>query len=175
MKCLKTEIDGLRLLEPEPHSDHRGLFVRTFCEKLFRQWELHTHFPQCSSSFNAKAGTVRGMHLQIAPHEEIKVVRCTQGRIFDVIVDFRPKSSTYLKWQAFELSAENRRALYVPPGCAHGFQSLEDSSEVYYMISTDFSQDSARGLRWNDPRLGIPWPLERIVISSRDEQWPLLP
>lgn len=174
MEFIKTKIAGLLLIQPSPSSDNRGLFARTFCEKTFRAAGLETHFPQCSTSANTKRGTVRGLHFQESPHEEIKVIRCTRGKIMDVIVDVRKSSATYLQWQTFELSADNRHSLYVPAGCAHGFQSLEDNSEVYYMISADFQAASARGLRWNDSKLKIPWPLSDVTISERDQQWPTL-
>ncbi len=174
MEFLKTKIQGLIQIQPSPNSDNRGLFARTFCEKTFQAAGLETHFPQCSTSFNTKAATLRGMHFQDDPYSEIKVIRCTRGKIFDVIVDVRKNSQTYLQWQGFELSAENRLSLYVPAGCAHGFQTLEDASEVYYMISREFHADSARGLRWNDPKLKITWPQTTQVISDRDQSWPTL-
>lgn len=174
MKFSQTRIPGLLLIEPTLNEDNRGIFARTFCEETFHSHELQAKFAQCSTSGNKKRGTLRGLHFQIKPHEEVKVVRCTRGKIFDVIVDARPDSSTYLKWESFELSADNRKSLYIPTGCAHGFQTLEDNSEVFYMISSEFHSDSARGLRWNDRKLDIKWPLSEITISERDQQWPLL-
>lgn len=174
MKAVKTTLSGLWLFEVSPSEDQRGLFARTFCEKTFKELGLQIHFPQCSTSFNARTGTVRGLHWQASPHDEIKVIRCTRGKVFDVIVDLRSDSKTYLKWESFELSADNRRSLYVPAGCAHGFQSLEDKSEVYYMISAEFHPESARGLRWDDPKISLRWPLPVAVISERDQQWPHL-
>lgn len=174
MEFIKTKIADLLLIKASPSSDHRGLFARTFCERTFREAGLETHFPQCSTSANTKRGTVRGLHYQVAPHEETKVIRCTRGQILDVIVDLRADSPSFLQWESFNLTADNRSTLYVPAGLAHGFQTLEDNSEVYYMISSEFNSASARGLRWNDPKLKIPWPVADVTISERDQSWPTL-
>ena len=175
MEFVKTKIAGLLLIQPTPSADNRGLFARTFCEKTFRDAGLTSTFIQCSTSYNIKRGTVRGMHFQEAPHGEVKVVRCTHGKIWDVIVDARKDSPTYLQWQGFELSAENRHSLYVPEGCGHGFQTLEDNSEVFYMISAEYVASAARGLRWDDPRLRITWPIkDNITIAEKDKSWPAL-
>jgi dTDP-4-dehydrorhamnose 3,5-epimerase len=163
---------GAYIVEPELHTDQRGFFARMFCEEEFATKGLTSRFPQSSISFNACRGTVRGMHFSVAPHEETKLVRCTAGVIYDVIVDLRSKSATYLNTIAVELSAQNHRALYIPTGLAHGFQALEDHTEVFYMIDTPFVPGAARGLRWNDPSICITWPEPITVISERDLQFP---
>jgi dTDP-4-dehydrorhamnose 3,5-epimerase len=163
---------GSYLIEPEAHADERGFFARTFCEDEFLHKGLIHRFPQSSVSFNISRGTVRGMHFSATPHEETKLVRCTHGAICDVIVDLRRASKTYLQKLAVELSAQNRRALYVPAGFAHGFQVLQDATEMLYMIDTPFIPGAARGIRWNDPSLRISWPEPVAVIADRDLQFP---
>jgi dTDP-4-dehydrorhamnose 3,5-epimerase len=163
---------GSYLIEPEAHADDRGFFARTFCEEEFLHKSLINRFPQSSVSFSARRGTVRGMHFSARPHEETKLVRCTGGVIYDVIVDLRKESKTYLQTTAVELSAYNRRALYVPTGFAHGFQVLEDATEVLYMIDTPFVPGAARGIRWDDPALDIVWPGPVTIIADRDLQFP---
>jgi dTDP-4-dehydrorhamnose 3,5-epimerase len=170
-----TAVPGVWVLDPEPVEDERGFFARTFCAREFAARELETSWAQASVSFNRRRGTLRGMHWQAAPHEETKVVRCTAGALFDVVVDLREGSSAYARHVAFELTAENRRQVYVPPGCAHGFLTLADGSEVSYLISAFHEPSAARGVRFDDPRLGISWPLNPSVISARDRAWPLLP
>ena len=160
------------LVRPEPHEDARGLFARTFDEETFTAAGLETRFPQHSLSWNRKAGTLRGMHWQAAPHREVKVVRCVRGRLWDAIVDLRPDSPTRFEWFGVELSAANRLALYVPKGFAHGFVTLEDDTEVAYLISTPYAPDAARGARWDDPVFGIDWPRAPAVISERDASYP---
>ncbi len=175
MQFIELEIPGAWLIEMEPHCDDRGFFARIWCQEEFRQHGLSTALAQCSISFNRKRGTVRGMHYQDAPHEEAKLVRCTQGVIYDVILDLRLDSTTRGSWRAVELSAQNHRMVYIPQGCAHGFQTLTDATEVMYQISTAYHPESARGVRWNDPAFGIRWPIDEIVISDRDRQFPLWP
>jgi dTDP-4-dehydrorhamnose 3,5-epimerase len=166
-------LPGVFVVDAEPSADARGLFARTFCADEFRSRGLHADFPQCSTSYNAKAGTLRGLHWQAAPHEEVKLVRATRGAVFDVAVDLRPGSNTRLQWFGVELSADNRRALYIPGGFAHGFQSLSDDAEVYYQISTRHQAGSARGARWNDPAFGIRWPESAArILSDRDRSYP---
>ncbi|HEX8243788.1 MAG TPA: dTDP-4-dehydrorhamnose 3,5-epimerase, partial [Longimicrobium sp.] len=161
-----TELAGAWIVDPERLEDERGFFARTFDAGEFARRGLRSAFPQCSVSFNARAGTLRGMHFQAEPHAEAKLVRCTAGAVYDVIVDLRPESPTRLRWIGVELSAANRRALYVPEGCAHGFQTLADASEVFYQISVPYAAESARGVRWNDPAFGITWPAaERRTMS----------
>ena len=172
MKFSPTALVGAYVIDIEPVADERGFFVRSWCREEFARRGLNPDLAQCSISFNKKRGTLRGMHYQAKPHEETKVVRCTRGAIYDVILDLRPESSTFRKWIAVELSADNRRMLYIPAGLAHGFQSLTDDTEVFYQISTPYHPESARGARWNDPAFGIEWPVAERVISDKDRQYP---
>ena len=172
MKFSPTALVGAYVIDIEPVADERGCFVRSWCREEFARRGLNPDLAQCSISFNKKRGTLRGMHYQAEPHEETKVVRCTRGAIYDVIVDLRPESSTFRKWIAVELSADNRRMLYIPAGLAHGFQSLTDDTEVFYQISAPYHPESARGARWNDPAFGIEWPVAERVISDKDRQYP---
>jgi dTDP-4-dehydrorhamnose 3,5-epimerase len=171
----ETEVAGVFVVDPERHEDERGYFARTFAIDEFAARGLDTRVDQCSTSFNARAGTLRGLHYQAAPHGEAKLVRCTRGAIFDVAVDLRAGSPTYLRWSAAELSADNGRALFVPEGCAHGFQTLLDDSEVSYQISTPFVPDAGRGVRWDDPAFAIAWPPappHGRTMSRRDAEYP---
>ena len=172
MRCVDTGLPGAFLIEIEPRCDERGFFARTFCEDEFAARGLSIHFAQCNTSYNLRAGTVRGMHWQDEPHAEAKLVRCTAGRIFDAIVDLRRGSPTRGRWFAVELSARTRRMLYVPEGFAHGFQTLRDHSEVFYQMSRPFTPAAARGFRWDDPAVGIRWPLPPAAISARDRDLP---
>jgi dTDP-4-dehydrorhamnose 3,5-epimerase len=172
VKFLETKLKGACLVEPELRSDERGGFARVFCRREFQAHGLNPDLAQCNLSFNRLAGTLRGMHYQRAPHAEAKLVRCTAGAIYDVIVDLRPESSTFMKWAAAELSAENRRLLYVPEGCAHGYQALTDGAEVFYQVSAFYHPPSEGGLRWDDPAFGIRWPLPVAAISAKDASWP---
>jgi dTDP-4-dehydrorhamnose 3,5-epimerase len=162
------------LIQPERHEDERGYFARLWCEREFAEQGLNTNLTQINVSHNRVQGTLRGMHFQIAPYTEIKIVRCNRGSIFDVVVDVRSDSPTYCRWQGFQLNQSNGDMLYVPEGFAHGFLTLSDDVEVYYQMSTGYSAESARGLRWDDPALGIYWPGEVKVISQRDQDWPRL-
>ena len=172
MKFSPTALVGAYVIDIEPVADERGFFVRSWCREEFARHGLNPDLAQCSISFNKKRGTLRGMHYQAKPHEETKVVRCTRGAIYDVIVDLRPESSTFRKWIAVELSADNRRMLYIPAGLAHGFQSLTDDTEVFYQISAPYHPESACGVRWDDPAFGIEWPVMERVISDKDRQYP---
>ena len=163
-----TEIPGAYLIEIDKIDDERGFFARTFCTEEFGRAGLNSRITQCSVSFNEKRGTLRGMHYQTAPHQETKVVRCTRGAIFDVLIDLRRESVTRADWISVELSADNRRMVYVPEGVAHGFQTLMDGSEVFYQMSEFFAPDSAFGVRWDDPAFGIRWPIENPILSERD-------
>ncbi len=165
---------GAYQVDIERRADERGFFARSYCAEEFSAQGLGPELRQSSISYNARAATLRGMHYQAAPHEEHKLVRCTAGAIFDVIVDMRPASLTYRGWFGVELTAENRRALFIPPGLAHGFVSLVDHTEVYYMISVPHAPTFSRGLRWDDPVLAIEWPLQPTVIAARDAGYPLL-
>ena len=167
-----TQLDDAWLIEVEPREDQRGFFARTWCRQELAAQGLDTELAQQSLSYNRHRGTLRGLHFQRSPHEETKIVRCTRGGIFDVIVDLRPRSPTYLQWQGFELTAENRKALYVPKGFAHGFQTLTDEAEIAYQISAFYAPDSAGGYRYDDPEFGIAWPLSVTAISERDLEWP---
>jgi len=172
VKFSPTALAGACIIDIEPVPDERGFFARSWCREEFVRHDLNPDLAQCSISFNKKRGTLRGMHYQAKPHEETKVVRCTRGAIYDVIVDLRPESSTFRKWIAVELSADNRRMLYIPAGLAHGFQSLTDDTEVFYQISTPYHPESACGVRWDDPAFGIEWPVMERVISDKDRQYP---
>lgn len=163
-----TLLDGAWLLRPERHEDERGFFARTWCVDEFATHGLSTQLVQCSVSFNRKRGTLRGMHYQVAPHEEAKLVRCTRGVIFDVIVDIRKGSKTYGQWQGFELSAENGDSLYIPEGFAHGFQTQQDDTEVFYQMNQFHQSGSARGFDHADSSVAIAWPIEVTVISDAD-------
>ncbi len=163
-----TKLEGAFVVELEPRADDRGFFARCFCEKEFDALGLPTRFPQCNLSRNRLRGTLRGMHFQAGVAPEAKLVRCTAGAIYDVIADLREASPTRFQWLGVELSAENGRALFVPGGLAHGFITLEDDTDVFYHMSDFFRPDRARGFRWNDPCLGIRWPLEPTVLSERD-------
>lgn len=172
MNFIPTPLAGVWLIESQRQEDERGWFARTFCEHEFAAHGLPQSFSQCSTSFNRRRGTLRGMHYQVAPHAEAKLVRCTRGAIFDVAVDLRPDSLTFRKWFAAELTAENGRALYIPEGCAHGFQTLADDTEILYQIAGEFQPASARGVRWNDPAFGIEWPrLADVLLNARDQRY----
>ncbi len=165
---------GAYLVEPEKKEDERGYFVRTFCVEQFRERGLNTSVAQCSVSFNKRKGTLRGMHFQAAPHEEAKLVSCVSGSVYDVIVDIRRDSPTFMSWRGYELSAANGLAIFVPEGFAHGFQALAGNSRVYYQISEFYKPEFSRGFRWDDPEIGIKWPeSDARVISDRDENLPL--
>lgn len=169
-----ARLQGAFLVKLEPHRDERGFFARTWCRREFAEHGLIADIAQTSISFNSRAGTLRGLHYQRPPHQEAKLVRCTRGAIWDVIVDLRPTSPTAGRWQGFELDAETRDALYVPEGFAHGFQTLRDDTEIEYQISAFHAPEAAAGLRHDDPALKIHWPLPVSVISDRDREWPLL-
>ena len=174
MKFVATPLAGAVVVELEPAHDARGFFARTFCRDEFRAAGLPGEFVQTSLSYNARRGTLRGMHFQAAPQEEPKLVRCGRGAIFDIVVDLRRDSPTHRRWFGIELSAENRRALYVPPGFAHGFQTLADDSEVLYAMAVAYVAELARGVRWNDPAFAIAWPLPNPIVSERDRGFPLV-
>jgi dTDP-4-dehydrorhamnose 3,5-epimerase len=170
----ESDIRGVFVIDPEPRADERGFFARTWCQREFEDHGLPLRIVQCGVSFNASAGTLRGLHYQSAPHAEEKLVRCTQGAIYDVAVDLREGSPTQYEWFAVELTAANHRMLYIPSGCAHGFLTLADNSEVSYQISQEFHFDSSRGVRWDDPAIGIRWPRPVRVISDRDRSLQLV-
>jgi dTDP-4-dehydrorhamnose 3,5-epimerase len=167
-----TPIADVYVVEPERHSDERGFFARTWDTNEFREHGLNGDLVQCSVSYSFRRGTLRGLHYQARPHEEAKLVRCTAGAIFDVAVDLRLESAAFKSWFGVELSAENRRALYIGEGCAHGFLTLTDDAEVLYQMSEFWAPDAARGARWNDPAFAIEWPGEPTVINERDRTYP---
>jgi len=171
MRFEQTDLDGAHLVHPEPMRDRRGFFARTFCVKEFSAHGLETNFPQHSISYSHRKGTLRGMHLQRAPHGEVKLVRCLTGAIFDVIIDVRPNSPTFRHWRGFELSAENRDQLYIPEGFAHGFQTLTDNAQVNYLISKFYAPDAAAGFRYDDGAFNISWPLPVSEIAEKDLAW----
>jgi dTDP-4-dehydrorhamnose 3,5-epimerase len=168
----ETQVAGVYVVEPERHADARGFFARTYDADELRAHGLNSDISQCSVSFNAAKHTLRGLHYQRPPHAEAKLVRCTMGAIYDVAVDLRPSSPSYCRWVAAELTAENRRMLYVPEGCAHGFLTLTDRSEVFYHISAPFHPAAGAGVRWDDPAFGIAWPHQPAVLSERDACYP---
>jgi dTDP-4-dehydrorhamnose 3,5-epimerase len=168
----ETGLAGVFEVYPEPHSDERGLFARTWCQKEFADRGLSGKLVQCSTSFNARRGTLRGLHYQAAPFAEAKLVRCTAGAIYDIALDLRESSTTFLQWHGAHLNSRNRHALYVPEGCAHGFLTIEDDSEVFYQMTEFYRPESARGVRWDDPAFNIVWPEKITVISDRDRALP---
>ena len=174
MKLAPTDLAGVWTLDLDPHTDDRGFCARAWCERELAGHGLETNLVQCNISFNARRGTLRGMHWQAAPHEETKIVRVTRGALYDVVVDVRPDSPTFGQWQGFELSADNRRALYIGAGFAHGFQTLADDTEIFYQMGAFYQPQSARALRWDDPEVGIRWPVAPPILSERDQQHPSL-
>ncbi len=171
MQFVPTKIAGVFIIETERREDPRGFFARSWCCEEFTRHGLDARLVQCNISFNARRGTLRGMHYQAAPYGEAKVVRCTMGAIYDVAVDLRPESATYRQWVAAELTAQNRRMLYIPPDLAHGFQTLEDDSEVFYQMSEFYHPESARGARWDDQAFQIAWPLAAPLLSDKDRDY----
>ena len=169
----ETELPGAFVIDVDPREDERGFFARAWCEREFEDHGLSTRVVQCNLAYNRVKSTLRGLHYQAAPHAEVKLVRCTRGAVYDVIVDLRTDSPTFRRWIGVELTAENRRLLYIPEGFAHGYQTLEDGTETYYQVSAFHEPAAERGVRWNDPTFAIAWPpAERRVISAKDEAWP---
>lgn len=172
MRFSPTAVDGVKLIDLDTAEDERGFFARTFCEEELARAGIALTARQLNLSYNRDAFTLRGLHYQAAPHAEAKIVHCVRGRIYDVALDLRPASSTYLRWTAAELSPQARRMLYIPEGCAHGFLTLEPDSDIIYVMGTAFVAEAARGVRWNDPVFGIDWPAAPRVISERDAGYP---
>ncbi len=168
----EAALKGAFIIDPEPASDERGMFARVWCEKEFERHGLSARWVQSSISVNRRKGTLRGMHYQVAPNQEVKLVRCTAGAIYDVIVDLRPTSLTYRQHVGLTLTADNHRSLYIPEQFAHGFLTLQDNSEVSYHISEFYAPSSARGIRWDDPLLQITWPEPVVIVSEKDQAWP---
>jgi dTDP-4-dehydrorhamnose 3,5-epimerase len=167
----ETKLPGAFVIELEKHADQRGFFARTFCQEEFKARGLNPEVLQCNVSFNKRKGTMRGMHYQAAPFAEAKLVRCTAGSIYDVIIDLRPSSPAFKQYFAVELSAKNHKMLYIPEEFAHGFQTLEDDTEVFYQMSQNFSPEHGRGVRWDDPAFGIKWPEDERIIVERDRKY----
>jgi dTDP-4-dehydrorhamnose 3,5-epimerase len=172
MDIRPTALPGVLIVTGTVNEDERGLFVRTYDAAAFAAAGLPTTWPQCNASWNARKGTLRGLHFQAVPQPDPKLVRCTRGRIFDVAVDLRRDSPTFRRWTGVELSDSNRQAMAIPAGCAHGFLTLEDGCEVFYMMGEVYVPDLARGVRWNDPAFAIAWPGKPIAMSERDASWP---
>jgi len=167
----ETKLKGAFIIEPRLLEDERGFFARIWDKKILEENGLNSRVAQCNISFNKLKGTIRGMHFQIPPYEEAKIVNCTKGKIFDVIIDLRSDSGTFKKWVSLELSEQNKKMLYIPEGFAHGFQTLEDNTMVYYQISEVYSPEHAHGVRWNDKAFQIEWPLKKTVISKKDSSY----
>ncbi len=174
MRFAETGLDGAIVIDPSPHEDDRGRFMRAWCAREFAEHGLHFVPVQANMGFSVQKGTIRGMHYQTAPAPEAKLVRCTRGAIFDVALDLRPNSPTYRRWFGIELTAENSRMLYVPENCAHGYQTLEQCTEMYYMTSTFYEPAAVRGVRFDDPAFNIRWPLDASVVSEQDRNWQLV-
>ena len=168
----ETELKGAQIIEIEKMEDNRGFFARAWCQREFEKHGLTARILQVNISFNKEKGTLRGMHYQMAPYEESKFVRCTSGAIYDVVIDLRPDSPTFRRWTGVELTETNYKMLYVPENFAHGFQTLEDNTEVTYQVSQFYTPASESGIRWDDPAFGIKWPLEPRVMSDKDSSWP---
>lgn len=170
----KTHLAGVRLIDMDPRGDERGFFSRTMCAEEFAKEGMIDRYPQINTSYSARRGTLRGLHFQYAPYAEAKLVKCIHGAIWDVIVDLRGASPTYLQHEGVELTSENRRQIYVPPGFAHAFLTLTDDAEVIYPVSTSYTASAEGGLRYDDPLLGIEWPTNVTTVSAKDRSWPLL-
>ena len=170
----ETPLPGAYVIELDKHQDERGFFARSWCAREFAAKGLDPHLVQCNVSFNKLKGTLRGLHYQIPPHAEAKLVRCTKGSLYDVIVDLRKASPTFLRWFAIELTAANHRMLYIPNLFAHGFQTLEDDTEIFYQMSEFYEPAASKGLRWNDPKLSINWPAADRTMSQKDQAYPNL-
>ena len=174
MKFSRTTLDGIWLIELELREDERGFFARSYCEQEFAARGLNTRWPQCNLTHTKQRGMIRGLHFQAEPKPEIKLVRCCAGAVHDVVVDVRRASPTFGRWEGFELTGANRRALYIPGGFAHGFQCLTDGCELFYQMSEFYVPELARGVRWNDPTVNIQWPIAGGMLSERDQKLPLL-
>lgn len=171
MKFTNTSIQGAMIIELEKHEDHRGFFSRAFCKKEFEEHGLEHQVVQCNFSKSRKKGTLRGMHYQDVPHSEVKMVRCMSGAIYDVIVDIRKDSPSYMKWFGVKLTEENYKMLYIPKGLAHGFQTLKEDSVIFYMVTEYYNKESEGGVRWDDPAFNINWPLQVTDISEKDKSY----
>jgi len=171
----ETGLTGAFVVDIEPRADERGYFARVWCAREFEEQGLESRFVQCNVAYNNKKATLRGMHYQSSPYAEVKLVRCTKGAVYDVIVDMRPGSDSYLGWTGVELTDDNHRMLYVPEGFAHGYVTLQDDSELFYQVSQFYTPQAEGGVRWNDPAVGIQWPdVGELLISDKDRAWPML-
>jgi dTDP-4-dehydrorhamnose 3,5-epimerase len=171
MKFIDTKVSGTYIIDIERQHDDRGFFARTYCRTEFMEHGLDADFVQCNVSFNLVAGTLRGMHFQLPPHDETKLVRCTAGALYDVVIDLRPDSPTFEQWEGVELTAESHRMVYVPSGCAHGFLTLAMNTEVSYLMGNYYKAQAAQGVRWDDPTFDVSWPRQPAVISHRDASY----
>lgn len=171
MLFYETKLKGAFIIDIEPHEDERGFFARSWCKDEFERHGLNARLVQCNISYNKRLGTLRGMHFQVKPFAEAKLVRCTRGAIYDVIIDLRPDSPTFKQWLNVELTEDNHSAIFIPEGIAHGFQTLRDNSEVFYQMSEFFHPECAKGVRWNDIAFGIHWPIASPIISQRDQSY----
>jgi|TARA_B110000495_G_C22741778_1_gene434906 dTDP-4-dehydrorhamnose 3,5-epimerase len=169
----KAKLEDVKIIEIEKHEDERGFFARQWDSELFKKEKLNSKIRQCNISSTIKKGTIRGMHYQKKPFEEVKLVRCTNGKIYDIVIDLRKNSKTYKQWEGFELSENNFKTLYIPEGFAHGFQALEDYSVIFYQVSQEYSPKHETGIRWNDPVFNISWPLSPPILSEKDQMWEL--
>ena len=174
MRFTETDIVGAKVIDPNPHEDDRGRFMRAWCAREFAELGIDFVPVQANMGFSVRMGTTRGMHFQTEPALEAKLVRCTRGAIFDVVLDLRPASPSYGNWHGTELTAENGRMLYLPEGCAHGYQTLQEGTEMHYMTSAYYTPSAARGARFDDPVFRIQWPLDATVVSEQDRNWPLV-
>ncbi|HUD10010.1 MAG TPA: dTDP-4-dehydrorhamnose 3,5-epimerase [Patescibacteria group bacterium] len=172
MQVTDTPLNGLKIIEPDQFEDNRGYFLKSFEKKVFSEQEIDFTIVQINHSFNLAKGTLRGMHFQVEPFAQAKLVFCQRGKAFDVAIDLRKDSATYKKWYGLELSQETKQILYIPKGFAHGFQTLEDNTEVIYFISNEYSKEHESGVKWNDPVFAVNWPLEPTVIADKDKNWP---
>jgi dTDP-4-dehydrorhamnose 3,5-epimerase len=172
MRFTETKVKGAFLIDLERREDQRGFFARSFCTREFEAYSLNPRVVQINVAYSVNKGTLRGMHFQVAPHAEVKTVRCTRGSVYDVVVDLRPDSPTFKQWDAFELTLDNRCILHIPEGCAHGYQTLAEATEIEYLTSAFYAHESARGVRFNDVAFGINWPLPVSSVSDADRQWP---
>lgn len=168
----EQEIEGLYVIKHERISDIRGYFSRSFCVNEYSKNDLDPTIVQCNTSYNKNKGTLRGLHFQHRPHQEVKIVRCIQGKIFDVVIDLRVESPTYGNWKSFELSSDNENMLYIPKGFAHGFQTLVNNSIVYYQVSEFYNPDYEDGIKWDDSYFDIAWPINNPILSDKDDSWP---
>lgn len=173
MKFIPIPLKGAYIIELEKKGDERGFFGRTYCEKEFQQAGLDNHFVQINNSLSSQKGTLRGMHYQMHPHSETKIVRCIKGALYDVVLDLNTNSPTFGQSYGVELSDDNRKMMYVPKGFAHGFLTIQDETEAFYLVSEFYAPQSERGIRWNDPKFGIKWPFDPVVVSDKDKNHPL--